>query len=167
MIKMDVNEKSLPGLRETFNGIKPAETVTADIKRELYKVDVKNGSIDLYLYSDEKTTKDSPVLFYIHGDGFFGGSHSVVEESLKLMVEKFHFAVTSVDYRLAPENPYPASHEDTYAALKYVYENADTMGICKDKIFVAGDSTGGNLAQYCATRDYEDGCLQWSWSCLL
>ena len=81
MIKMDVNEKSLPGLRETFNGIKPAETVTADIKRELYKVDVKNGSIDLYLYSDEKTTKDSPALFYIHGDGFFGGSHSVVEES--------------------------------------------------------------------------------------
>lgn len=54
MIKKDVNEKSLPGLRETFNGIKPAETVTADIKRELYKVDVKNGSIDLYLYSDEK-----------------------------------------------------------------------------------------------------------------
>lgn len=91
----------------------------------------------------------------------------MVEESLKLMVEKFHFAVTSVDYRLAPENPYPASHEDTYAALKYVYENADTMGICKDKIFVAGDSTGGNLAQHCSTRDYEDGCLQWSWSCLL
>lgn len=157
MLKMEINEKSLPNLRETFNGIKSVETAVADIKREQYKVDVKGGSIDLYLYSDEKTNKNSPVLFYIHGGGFFGGSHAVVEESLKLMVEKFHFAVTSVDYRLAPENPYPASHEDTYAALKYVYENADKLGICKDKIFVAGDSAGGNLAQYCSTRCFEDG----------
>lgn len=74
--------------------------------------------------------------------GFFGGSHAVVEESLKLMVEKLHFAISLVDYRLAPGNPYPVSHEDTYAALKYVYENSDKLNICKDKIFVAGDSTG-------------------------
>lgn len=74
--------------------------------------------------------------------GFFEGSRAVVEESLKLMVEKLHFAISSVDYRMVPENPHPVSHEDTYAALKYVYEDSDKLNICKKKIFVAGDSAG-------------------------
>lgn len=158
MMKMDTSEKGILKLREMFNGVKSVSVVTTDIQRDLFQVEMKDGyKVDLYKYTQSNTSVNSPVLFYIHGGGFFGGHHGVVEESLKLMCEKYAFPIFSVDYRLAPENPYPIGHEDCYETLKWVYEHADELHINKNLIFVAGDSAGGNLTQYCTTRDREDG----------
>lgn len=158
MMKMDTSEKGILKLREMFNGVKSVPVATAPIQRDLFQVEMKDGyKVDLYKYSQAKTSKEQPVLFYIHGGGFFGGHHGVVEESLKLMCEKYAFPIFSVDYRLAPENPYPIGHEDCYETLKWVYEHADELHIYKNLIFVAGDSAGGNLTQYCTSRDREDG----------
>lgn len=74
-----------------------------------------------------------------------------------MFVEKTNLCVVSVDYRLAPEHPYPTGHQDCYQVLKWIYANAESFGGDKEHIFVAGDSAGGNLTQYCTTRDYEDG----------
>ena len=105
-LKMDTSKKSIENLRTTFNGIKSIPTVSIDIKTENFTVTASDGyQIPLYKYTQINTTEDSPVLYYIHGGGFFGGHHGVVEESLKLMCEKFAFTIFSVDYRLAPENP--------------------------------------------------------------
>lgn len=157
MMKMDTSEKGVMKLRETFNGIKSVPVVESDIQIRHHQVETEKGVFcTLYEYTNEKTTHDIPVLYYIHGGGFFGGHHGVVEESLKLMCEKFGFHVFSIDYRLAPENPYPKGHEDCFETLKWIYEHADELDIDKEKIFVAGDSAGGNLTQYCSTRDREN-----------
>lgn len=157
MLKMDTSEKGLKNLREMFNGIKSVPVVESEILIKEYEVETEpNVFCKVYSYRDALTKDDGPVLYYIHGGGFFGGHHGVVEESLKLMCEKFHFAIFSVDYRLAPENPYPKGHEDVYAVLNWIYEHHEELHICKDKIFVAGDSAGGNLAQYCSTRNRKE-----------
>lgn len=156
-LKMDTSKKGIENLRTTFNGIKSIPTVSIDIKKENFTVTASDDyQIPLYKYTQINTTEDSPVLYYIHGGGFFGGHHGVVEESLKLMCEKFAFTIFSVDYRLAPENPYPIGHRDCYETLQWIYDHADKLNINKNKIFVAGDSAGGNLAQYCSSRDQEE-----------
>lgn len=157
MMKMDTSQKGIEKLRGMFNGVKSVPTCSLGINKEVFHVLMEDGyEVSLYKYSQEKTKKDLPVLFYIHGGGFFGGHHEVVEESLKIMCEKYAFPIFSVDYRLAPENPYPIGHNDCYETLKWVYQHAEELNIDKELIFVAGDSAGGNLTQYCSTRDSED-----------
>ncbi|WP_141560082.1 alpha/beta hydrolase, partial [Bacillus thuringiensis] len=73
------------------------------------------------------------------------------------IVEKTDILAFSIDYRLTPEHPFPTGHTDCYTTLKWIYENAEAFGGDKNNIFVAGDSAGGNLTQYCTTRDMEDG----------
>lgn len=154
--KMDTSEEGILKLRKVFDGVKSVETCSEEITRDKHTFRVDGVDIDIYQYYQKKTTKESPVLYYMHGGGFFGGSHEVVEESLKLMCEKFAFSIFSIDYRLAPENPYPIGHKDCFEGLKWIYEHAEELNINPNLIFVGGDSAGGNLAQYCSTCDYEN-----------
>ncbi|MEG1731555.1 MAG: alpha/beta hydrolase fold domain-containing protein [Longicatena sp.] len=157
MLKLDTSEKGIANSRKMFNAIKSVPSCTKEITIDEIKVKASDGyEIAMFHYYQSDTTKRSPVLFYMHGGAFFGGHHGVVEESLKLMCEKFAFSIISVDYRLAPEHPYPYGHEDCYTALKWVVENADALCVNKDLLFVGGDSAGGNFAQYCSTRDLEE-----------
>lgn len=67
----------------------------------------------------------------------------VVENPCKAIAGRGDAVVINVDYRLAPENPYPAGLHDCMDAVGWVWENAETLGIRQDKIGVAGDSAGG------------------------
>lgn len=158
MLKMDTSEKGIAKLRKMFNATKSIPCVEAKISIEHREVVAQDGyRIPVRIYRSEKTSGKSPVLYYIHGGGFFGGSPDVVEESVKMFVEKTNLCAVSPDYRLAPENPYPKGHQDCYDVLKWISANAESFGGDAQNIFVAGDSAGGNLTQYCTTRDYEDG----------
>lgn len=157
-MKMDTSEKGIANLRKMFNAVKSVPCVETDIYIENRTVPAKDGYlIPVRIYKKHKGDEKKPVLYYIHGGGFFGGSPDVVEESVKMFVDKTGLSAVSPDYRLVPENPYPTGHEDCYSVLKWIYENAASFGGDKEHIFVAGDSAGGNLAQYCTTRDREDG----------
>lgn len=158
LLKMDTSEKGLANLRTMFNGIKSVPCVEKEIHIEHASVEAEDGyQIPVRIYRSESTKEHSPVLYYIHGGGFFGGSPDVVEESVKMFVEKTDLCAVSVDYRLAPENPYPVGHKDCYQVLKWICSNADTLHVNPEQVFVAGDSAGGNLTQYCTTRSWEDG----------
>lgn len=90
---------------------------------------------------------------YLHGGGWVLGdleSHDAV--CRELAVASGH-AVISVDYRLAPEHPYPTALGDTIAALRWVHANAAQLGVDADRLAVAGDSAGGNLAAVVATME--------------
>lgn len=161
-LKIDASEKGIARLRKMFNAVKSIPCVeSSSISIEKRTVAAADGcEIPVRIYKNQKDAQARAILYYIHGGGFFGGSPDVVEESVKMLVEKTGICAVSPDYRLAPENPYPTGHEDCYHVLKWIYDNAGSLGGDKEYLFVAGDSAGGNLAQYCTTRDREEGLLR-------
>jgi acetyl esterase/lipase len=106
---------------------------------------------------DSRAGPGAPVFYFIHGGGFAAGNPDVVEEMVKQVTSLSGCVGVQLDYRLAPEHPYPASLDDCYAVLKWLYQNAASLGGDKNRICVAGDSAGGNLAAVCAMKDRDEG----------
>ncbi len=92
--------------------------------------------------------EDAPVggLLYIHGGGFMTGSLDMMDASCQAICSDLGLVVASVDYRLAPEDPYPAGLQDCYAALCWFADNAEPLGVSADAIAVGGASAGGGLS---------------------
>ena len=96
-----------------------------------------------------------PGVLYIHGGGFVVGSIQTEHRGALSMAAAADAVVVSVEYRLAPEDPFPAGLEDCYAALSWLAANAGTLGVDAQHIAVMGSSAGGGLAAGLAllTRD--------------
>ncbi len=102
--------------------------------------------VPVRIYRPRASTGILPVLFWIHGGGYILGSLEQDDVTMQHIVETVGCAAVSVEYRLAPENPFPAPVEDCYAALKWTYDNAKELGIDPSRIAVSGGSAGGGLA---------------------
>lgn len=87
-----------------------------------------------------------PIVVFIHGGGFVFGSVRTHDALARRIARDAGAVVISVDYRLAPENPFPAAVEDCWTALQWTAEHAVELGGDPARIAVAGDSAGGNLA---------------------
>jgi len=87
-----------------------------------------------------------PVLLFYHGGGWVQGSVDTHDGLCRILAKKSGAVVVSVEYRLAPEHPYPAAIDDAYGALQWVAANGTLLAIDPKKIAVSGDSAGGNLA---------------------
>ncbi len=101
--------------------------------------------IRVRIYEPAVRTTTLPGLLWIHGGGFMIGSPEMNDALCQRFVLEANCIVVSVDYRLAPENPFPAPVEDCYAALKWFSENAKELGTDASRIAVAGKSAGGGL----------------------
>lgn len=97
------------------------------------------------------------AIVYFHGGGFIGGSLKTVENPCRLLAEKSGAVVVSVDYRLAPEHPFPAGLEDAWCAVQAVYARSEAWGIDPKRLAVAGDSAGANLAAACCVLSAREG----------
>lgn len=93
-----------------------------------------------------------PALVYYHGGGWVIGAVEMFEAANRIVATEAKAVVVSVDYRLAPENPYPTPIEDCYTALEWVAENASDINVDPTKISVGGDSAGGNLSTVIAKK---------------
>lgn len=152
-MSMNLSGKGLASFRQSCDKVASAVCVRGGVELEDRTVTAGDGfEIPVRIYKNEKCQPGGPCLFFMHGGGFIGGSIPPYDEAWKVFVEKFNIPVVSAAYRLMPENPYPTPHEDCFCVLKWIYENAGKLGVDKTKIFVTGDSAGGNLAQYCSTR---------------
>lgn len=87
-----------------------------------------------------------PGVLEIHGGGFLMGSIAMMDAWCQTVAVEIDAVVVSVEYRLAPEHPFPAAVEDCYAALCWMAANANALGIDPDRIAIAGQSAGGGLA---------------------
>ena len=103
------------------------------------------GKIPVRVYTPE-VTAPFPVLVYIHGGGWVIASIDAYDSSARALANAAKCVVVSVSYRYAPENPFPASHEDCYAATQFVMKNAAQFGGDPKRVAIAGESAGGNMA---------------------
>jgi len=87
-----------------------------------------------------------PGIFSIHGGGYIVGSYDMDDARFDRWCPSMSCVGVSVEYRLAPETPYPGPIEDCYAGLRFMFDHADELGVDRDTIGVAGISAGGGLA---------------------
>jgi acetyl esterase/lipase len=109
------------------------------------------GDIIISIFRPKNRTVESgdpsPGVYYIHGGGMVVGNRYLgIRESACDFVEDLGAVLVSVEYRLAPENPFLTPVEDCYAGLKWVSENAKSLGIDPSKLMISGASAGGGLA---------------------
>ena len=111
-----------------------------------------NG-VNCRVYKKEGLKENLPCIVYIHGGAFIGGSLDVSENPGKLIAEGINGIVISIDYSLAPENPYPLGLNDCRKVVEYIEENNFLYGIDKNKIGIVGESAGANLATIVANEN--------------
>jgi acetyl esterase/lipase len=112
------------------------------------KAQIGDGrSIGLRIYRPEGSLEALlPLILNFHGGGFVSGDPYQSEWWCSSIAHEVQAIVVSVDYRLAPEHPYPAAPEDCYDATAWAVENAGDLGADGTRLAVMGDSAGGNLA---------------------
>jgi acetyl esterase len=119
-----------------------------------------HGDIPVRIYTPQGSGA-FPVLVYFHGGGWVIGDLDVVDGPCRLIANRAHAVVVSVDYRLAPEHKFPAAVDDAVAATRWVADNAALLNIDPERIAVGGDSAGANLAAVVAldARDNDGPAL--------
>lgn len=108
-------------------------------------IDAEHADIPARVYAPEGAD-GLPTLVYYHGGGFVIGDLDTHDNLCRLLADRADAVVISVDYRLAPEHPFPAAVKDAYAAAKWASGNAETYGGDGSRLAVAGDSAGGTLS---------------------
>jgi len=104
------------------------------------------GPVPLRLYDAREERAPGPVLLFIHGGGWVLGDLDTHEPFCIDVAIELDLPVVAVDYRLAPEHPFPAAVEDSIAAARWVASGAEALRRTATGLFLAGDSAGGNLA---------------------
>ncbi|MCG7360103.1 alpha/beta hydrolase [Roseomonas sp. ACRSG] len=119
-----------------------------DVLPSVQDLRAADGGIEVpvRLYRPADAPARSPCLFFMHGGGWVLGSLETHDWVCRRLARELGACVLAVDYRLAPEHPYPAAVEDCAAALRWLVGQASSLGIDPERIALGGDSAGGNLA---------------------
>ncbi len=123
--------------------------------------------VRLLVYQPTSVQGPLPALLWLHGGGYVMGSADAEDLMVKSIVSAIGCAAVSVDYRLAPETPYPGPVEDCYAALQWLSTHADELGIDPLRIAVGGSSSGGGLTAAVALLARDRGEISLAFQFLL
>lgn len=145
--RVDLNAAPIAQIRakaaETYSILPPPV-----IAPERLTVPSIHGGPDImvFLYRPATTHPDGGAILHIHGGGMVMGSVEQMQAGPAALAAAAGVPVVSVEYRLAPEHPFPAPQEDCHSALSWLAAQADAFGFNANRIVVAGESAGGGLA---------------------
>lgn len=122
-------------------------------------VETAEHKVPVRLYRPAGLTEPAPVIMYMHGGGFMLGDLDSSDSVAWGFAQQAGAVVVSVDYRLTPENPYPAAFNDCWGTLLWLTGHAARLRIDTGRIAVAGDSAGGNLGAAMALKARDSGAL--------
>jgi len=143
-----LSAEALPMIREAMNeaiAAQPVPDLPVDVRED--SIDGPDGNhIGLLIFTPHDRATPAPAVLHIHGGGYIFGTAQMSAIACRYLAVATRAIVISVDYRLAPETPYPGPVEDCYAALQWLHGQADALGVNPAKIAIRGDSAGGGLA---------------------
>lgn len=142
-------QNGLEGFRSFFQSLVGSPDLPQDPAIEVYDVMIPGRDprveIRLRIYKPHNLLQIAPGIYWIHGGGFLFGAPEQDEAQSLRWAREVGAVVVAVDYRLAPEHPYPAPLDDCYGGLLWFAQNAESLGVDKNRLAVAGASAGGGL----------------------
>src|SRR4051812_25255164 len=144
MPDLTLTPESLARIRELLAALVPPSSLVG-ISMVDHTVDEARGVI-VRIYDPGPSDTLRPCVFSIHGGGYVLGNRMMDDTRLEPWCRNLDCVGASVEYRLAPEHPYPAALDDCYAGLQWVHEHAPELGVDATRIGIAGLSAGGGLA---------------------
>ena len=145
------HELSVDQARHSFRKLQwafglPSPAVAATVEVAMTRADGSTLNARLYRPLDSSGDDELPLLIYFHGGGWCVGDLESYDVLCRELANGSGCAVLSIDYRLAPENPFPAAVEDAIFSIEWAAEQASLLGIDRGRIALGGDSAGGNLS---------------------
>jgi acetyl esterase len=144
-----VTLEDIDGARQRLSSLlPPVEIDTTGVHTEDRMVPGPAGAPDVRVrvFRPAAGPTGVPAILSIHGGGFVLGTIDMENPGATRLVQELGVVVVSVDYRLAPEHPFPAGIEDCYAALTWLHDNTTELGVDATRVAVMGTSAGGGLA---------------------
>lgn len=133
-------------IRQITQQMRQREAPLSGITRRDLSIDLDGYSLPARLYIPSGSSAIGPGLVYFHGGGFSIGSIDTHEGLVERLALASGVKILSVEYRLAPEYPFPAAHDDAVASARWAFDHAETIGFDRSLIALGGDSAGANLA---------------------
>lgn len=151
------HELGVPGARQLLRSLRLGDATPIAVGRvEDRVVPSHAGPLPVRLYTPD-ADPPHPVIVFFHGGGFVLGDLDTHDQLCRRLCAGARSVVVGVDYRLAPEHPYPAALDDAFLATQWVHANATRLQGDATRLFVCGDSAGGQLAAMACVRARDVG----------
>jgi len=150
LARREVGEKVLTAVLDTH-------PMPDDVLMEDFLIQASDESSLLLRWYHKKGSNPGSAIVYIHGGGLIYNNVEIYDKPVSRFVSDSGVPFLSVDYRKAPEHPYPTPVKDCYAALIWLVRHAESMGIDPARIAIMGDSAGGGLAAAIAIKSRDKG----------
>jgi acetyl esterase/lipase len=145
---IELSDETLPAVRKGGFAFPSNPEVSAKVATSSHIVRGPEGAppVELIAYRPLATEGRLPCILHIHGGGFVVGQADARASVHQALALELDCAIVTVEYRLAPETPFPGTVEDCYAALAWLFEQPQAVGVDLERVGVMGESAGGGLA---------------------